>query len=85
MASITDSLTTSYDYVSYASVASDQDLVAAGGGQCRWIYCGGAGDLVVTKPDGTDDTIVAVDGYVHMGAASVIKAATTATNITVYF
>lgn len=80
-----DALYTSYVYQSYPSVASDKDLIADGGGLCRWIYVGCAGDIVLEREDGTDVTMSVVSGANLVCAARTIRAATTATCITVFW
>lgn len=49
-------------YAKSAALSGNVDLVADGDGLCRSIYCAEAGDLVVTKPDGTNETIPFVAG-----------------------
>ena len=83
-----NSIDTSEKYLSYSSISSDIDLLTVEGGAgrpCRFIYCGGAGDLVVTKNDGNDETIPVSAGYVHLGSAKAVKSTSTVTNVTIYW
>lgn len=86
-----DARGTSYFQKTYADPsAGDIDLISEGGtGQpCRWVRVGGAGDLTLELPvDGSPSVTIPgmVVGEQHLGAARKILAATTATNITVYW
>ena len=85
-----DARGTSYFQKTYASISGDVDLIAEGGtGQpCRWIRVAGAGDLVLELPvDGSPSVTIPglIVGETHLGAARKILAATTATDVTVYW
>lgn len=82
-----DALNTSPFYKTYATVPSDVDLKAEfGGASARWIRVAGAGDLVVERQDGTEETIPALaGGDIHFGACGTLKSTTTALPLTVYW
>lgn len=56
------------------------------GRQCRAIRCGGAGDLVVTRPDGTNVTLDFTAGEMQpVRAKALVASGSTATDVTVYW
>jgi hypothetical protein len=84
----TGALGVSEVYLRFATIAADEDLrqYSPEGLPARWIRIGGPGDLVVERPDGTEVTLAGMlAGEVHMGAVKVIKAATTAGELVVYW
>lgn len=56
------------------------------GRPCRWITCGGVGTIVVTGLDGVDVTLDATQvGQTFFIQAIALKAASTATKVSVYW
>lgn len=65
-------------------LGGDVDLVADGGGICRMISCATAGNLVVTRPDGTNVTIPFAAGQTQpICAKALVAASSTVTGIAV--
>lgn len=58
---------------------------AAIAGTCIGVFVGTAGDVVVVGADGVQATIKATTGSMIWGRFTLIKAATTATNIVAFF
>lgn len=77
----------------YATVPSDVDLTVDGpdgasrSPTCRRIRIGGAGDIVLQRPDNTNITTTGclVGELLDIQASKIISAGTTATKITVYW
>lgn len=71
---------------SYATIATNKDLVADGGSACSVISCGTAGDLVVTPEGnpGADQVVTFAAGVPQYLRCIAIKASgTTAAKVTV--
>lgn len=83
-----EALGSSQLYRSFPTVAADIDCGTYNdeGMPARWVRIGTGGDLVVEGLDGVEVTIVGLlAGEVHLGGVRVIKAATTAGDLTVYW
>jgi len=74
-------------FKSYATVASDADLSAVGGGPTRWFTVGVAGDVKVDGASGAEGEIItcAVGHRYWVQATKVYTTGTTATKITFYW
>lgn len=73
-----------YDH--FSGPVTDRDLVALGGAVCRAIRVTTAGDLVVTRPDGTNVTLPFASGETQtIQAKALVSSGSTAQGVTVYW
>lgn len=85
-ASNPDNLASSPFYESYSGVVADRNLVAIGNNVCRAIRVTTAGDLVVTRPDGTNVTLPFASGETQaIQAKAIVASGSTAQGVTVYW
>ena len=81
-----DSEGSSLEFKTYASVASDINLLTDTGQPCRYFRVQGSGDVVIEKVNGDPETIPGVlSGETVLAGGNKLLAATTATNITVFW
>lgn len=82
-----DSLGSGTTTMTYASFASNIDLVAEKGGPCRRIRVGSTGNLALRYADKSTDTIIGLTAGENLDvqAAAILSAGTTITSCTVFW